>query len=56
MAAPMAKWRCSLAWRKGPKPPPEGMPRVLKAVLCDTPHPVPPEIHEAWLERGPGGG
>lgn len=56
MAAPKAKWRCTLAWRMGPKPPPEGMPRVLKAVLCDTAHPVPGEIHAAWLEMGPGSG
>jgi len=52
----MSKWRCTLAWRCGPKPPPEGMPRVLKAVLCEKAHPVPAEIHEAWLEMGPGSG
>lgn len=52
----MSKWRCTLAWRHGPKPPPEGMPRVLKAVLCDKPNPVPREIHDAWLAMGPGSG
>lgn len=52
----MSKWRCTLAWRKGPLPPPEGMPRVLKAVLCDLPHPVPKEIDDAWREMGPGSG
>lgn len=50
------KWRCSLAWRHGLKPPPNGMPRVLKAVLCDKPHPCPDEIHDLWLEMGPGSG
>ncbi len=52
----MSKWRCTLAWRCGPKPPPVGMPRVLKAVLCDRPHPVPKEIDDAWREMGPGSG
>lgn len=52
----MSKWRCTLAWRHGMRPPPEGKPRVLKAVLCDKPHPCPPEIYEAWLEMGPGSG
>ena len=52
----MSKWRCSLAWRKGLTPPPEGMPRVLKAVLCDHPSPVPSEIEQAWREMGPGSG
>lgn len=32
------------------------MPRVLKAVLCDRPHPVPKEIDDAWREMGPGSG
>lgn len=51
------QWRCSLAWRHGAGSlPPNGMPRVLKAVLCDKPHPVPQEIHDAWLEMGPGSG
>lgn len=51
------QWRCSLAWRKGPlSPPPNGMPRVLKAVLCDKPRPIPQEIHDLWHEMGPGSG
>ena len=53
----MIKWRCSLAWRRGPgSEPPDGMPRVLLAVLCDSPHPVPPEIDALWREMGPGSG
>lgn len=52
----MSKWRCTLAWRNGAKPLPEGMPRVLKAVLCDKAHPVPREIAEAWQDMGPGSG
>lgn len=52
-----AKWRCSLAWRRGPGcPPPQGMPRVLAAVLCDKAHPVPAEIAAKWQEMGPGSG
>jgi len=51
-----AKWRCSLAWRRGPMPPPEGMSRVLLSVLCDAAHPVPAEIYAKWLEMGPGSG
>lgn len=51
------KWRCSLAWRRGQGSlPPDGMPRVLKAVLCDKPYPCPKEIHDLWLEMGPGSG
>ena len=53
----MSKWRCTLAWRRGPgSPPPDGMPRVLAAVLCDRPHPVPVEIDNLWREMGPGSG
>lgn len=51
-----AKWRCSLAWRRGMEPPPEGMPRVLLAVLCEKPHHCPQAIHDLWLEMGPGSG
>lgn len=52
----MSKWRCTLAWRKGATPPPNGMPRILKAVLCDKAHPIPVEIKDAWREMGPGSG
>lgn len=53
----MSKWRCTLAWRRGPgSQPPDGMPRVLLAVLCNKPHPVPEEITAKWQEMGPGSG
>lgn len=53
----MSKWRCSLAWRQGPLSlPPDGMPRVLKAVLCEDARDVPAEILELWQEMGPGSG
>lgn len=50
------KWRCSLAWRNPTRPVPDGLPRVLLAVLCDRPHPVPSEIDALWREMGPGSG
>lgn len=52
----MTKWRCTLAWRNHAKPIPAGMPRVLAAILCDRPSPVPPEIEAHWREMGPGSG
>lgn len=36
------KWRCTLAWGN-PYTTPTG-PRVLGAVLCDKPYPVPAEL------------
>lgn len=45
------KWRCSLAWRNPYKAAPG--PRVLAAVLCDAPHPVPREVLDLWV---PGSG
>lgn len=50
------KWRCTLAWRNPYSSPPDGMARVLMAVLVDQPHPVPAEIDAKWLEMGPGSG
>ena len=52
----MSKWRCTLAWRSGSTPPRHGMSRILKAVICDNPHPVPKEIEDAWRDIGPGSG
>ena len=40
------KWRCTLAWRNPYIAPPG--PRVLASVLCERPHPVPPEIMDLW--------
>lgn len=38
------KWRCRLFWGNPHTSPPDGMPRIAKAVLCDRPHPIPAEL------------
>lgn len=45
------KWRCTLAWRNPYTTPPG--PRVMGAVLCDKPHPIPAELLALW-EPGNG--
>lgn len=47
----MVRW--SLAWRRPDKDPPDGQPRVLKALLVARGTPCPSEIMELWT---PGGG
>ncbi|RWR31373.1 hypothetical protein D2T31_04705 [Sinirhodobacter populi] len=38
------KWRCRLFWGNPHTSPPDGMPRIVMAILCDRPHPIPSEI------------
>ena len=53
------KWRCRLFWGNPTTTPPDGMPRIVKAVLCDRPHPIPTEIQQMvqpGTEYAPGTG
>lgn len=54
-----AKWRCRLFWGNPYTSPPDGMPRIAMAVLCDQSHPIPDEIEQKCkpgTEYGPGSG
>ena len=46
-----ANWRCRLFWGNPFTSPPDGRPRIVKAILCDKPYPIPSEIQEM---SGPG--
>ncbi|WJS87108.1 hypothetical protein [Paracoccus sp. TOH] len=53
------KWRCRLFWGNPTTTPPDGLPRIIKAVLCDRPHPIPDEIQQMCqpgTEYAPGTG
>lgn len=38
------QWRCRLFWGNPHTSPPDGLPRIVMAVLCNRPHPVPAEV------------
>lgn len=38
------QWRCRVFWGNPCTTPPDGQPRIIKAVLCGRPHPIPVEI------------
>ena len=46
------KWRCRLFWANPGTTPPQGLPRIVLAVLCDRPHPIPAEV-EAFQRDNP---
>ena len=53
------KWRCRLFWGNPNTCPPGGLPRIVLAVLCDRPHPIPSEIGAFQRDNpefGPGTG
>ena len=53
------KWRCRLFWGNPYTSPPDGMPRIIRTVLCDsTCRPYPVEIAEllALPDYAPGTG
>lgn len=55
----MGSWRCRLFWGNPYTTPPDGQPRIAKAVLCEhTKRPYPPEIAKllALPEYRPGSG
>lgn len=53
------KWRCRLFWGNPCTEPPNGMPRIIMAILCERPHPIPDAIQQQCrpgTEYAPGTG
>ena len=43
-------WRCRLFWGNPRTEPPHGQPRIIMAILCEKPHPIPDAILEKMRE------
>lgn len=48
-----ALWQCRLFWGNPYTTPPDGKPRIVKAVLTGRPHPIPDEIVSLIVPGGP---